>query len=36
MIELLSRPYKVDEREVNISCSVGIAFVIPRAASPTS
>ena len=25
MIELLSRPYKVDEREVNISCSVGIA-----------
>ncbi len=40
MIELLSRPYKVDEREVNISCSVGIALypdgckpnkLIPRA-----
>ncbi len=40
MIELLSRPYKIDEREVNISCSVGIALypdgcrpskLIPRA-----
>ncbi len=40
MIELLSRPYKVDEREVSISCSVGIALypegckpnkLIPRA-----
>ncbi|TXC65573.1 diguanylate cyclase [Piscinibacter aquaticus] len=26
MIELLSRPYKVDEREISISCSVGIAL----------
>ncbi|MFT3666514.1 putative bifunctional diguanylate cyclase/phosphodiesterase [Piscinibacter sp.] len=26
LIELLSRPYKVDEREVNISCSVGVAL----------
>ena len=40
MIELLSRPYKVDEREISISCSVGIALypdgckpgkLIPRA-----
>ncbi len=40
LIELLSRPYKVEEREVNISCSVGIALypdgckpskLIPRA-----
>jgi diguanylate cyclase len=26
MIEALSRPYKVDEREIGISCSVGIAL----------
>jgi len=26
LIEILSRPYKVDEREVGISCSVGIAL----------
>ena len=40
LIEILSRPYKVDAREVNISCSVGIALypdgcraakLIPRA-----
>ncbi|WP_341893124.1 EAL domain-containing protein, partial [Variovorax sp. YR752] len=40
LIEILSRPYKVDDREVNISCSVGIALypdgcraskLIPRA-----
>jgi diguanylate cyclase (GGDEF)-like protein len=40
LIELLSRPYKVEEREVNIACSVGIALypdgcradkLIPRA-----
>ncbi len=40
MIELLSRPYKVEEREISISCSVGIALypdgckpskLIPRA-----
>ncbi|MFT3956655.1 MAG: EAL domain-containing protein [Piscinibacter sp.] len=26
LIEILSRPYKVEDREVNISCSVGIAM----------
>ena len=26
LIEILSRPYKVEDREVNISCSVGIAL----------
>ena len=40
MIELLSRPYRVEEREISISCSVGVALypdgckpnkLIPRA-----